>query len=420
MVSPDNMIEQQLSPELIARLGKEPDTKLAAEFKVRLGAVKWARRKRGIPGFSYLEALPKNPEFMALLGKASDYELGRRFGCSNATVKIIRESLGVPVYVPEPSAELIAALGTMADEEVAAQFGCKYSYVLRERKKRGIPALCRMSQLETNEEFLSLVGKIPDHSLAYKFGCSLGWIGRYRKSKSIPPFHKNQASAGAAWQAENLAQVLPLLGTVPDSELARQFGGHGSRYTRLRNKRGIAPYQPESLAAETSQVNETLFEKVPQAPVSDRPRRRSNKPTYSIPEEVIARLGTINDAQLSRETGTPHEHIKHYRTWLNIPANRKHAVIDPDLLACLGTMTDLDVAEKFGRKFSWVRKERKKRGIPGFKNEVIPGLIESLGTMHDFEIAEKYGVGPSWVRKARHERGIPVFKPRDDSEITGG
>ncbi|BDC78388.1 hypothetical protein MRCP2_p1230 (plasmid) [Aquipseudomonas alcaligenes] len=37
MVSPDNMIEQQLSPELIASLGKEPDTKLAAEFKVRLG-----------------------------------------------------------------------------------------------------------------------------------------------------------------------------------------------------------------------------------------------------------------------------------------------------------------------------------------------------------------------------------------------
>lgn len=366
MGNADDMTEQYLSPELIARLGTAPDNKLAAEFKVRPGAVQWARRKRDIPAFSYLKALPQNPEFMALLGKVSDMELGRRFECSSSTVSIIRKRHGIPVFDP-----------------------CAHP------------------------EFMSLLGAIPDDELAYRVGCSVATVKNRRKAFALPG-KKSSVEVAADWQAKHLETVLPLLGTMSDADLARRYGGFGSRYSQLRKKHGIAAFQPEkSGLLESGPKRKQQKQQRPAASEARKLSRfRTRKPTYSLPDEVMARLGKVNDPQLSLESGVPLQRIKHYRTWLQIPAYRKRSVIEQELIDSLGKMKDEDVAAKFGRTYSWVRKERKKRGIPGFKFESIPGLIESLGTMHDYSVAEKFGVSSKWVEKMRSERGIPIFNPK--------
>lgn len=412
MGNADDMTEQRLSPELIARLGTASDTKLAAEFKVRLGAVKWARTKRNIPAFSYLEALPKNPEFMALLGKVSDMELGRRFECSYATVKVIRERLCIPAYVPSANPDFIAALGTMTDKDVAAKFGYSEGHVCLERSRRGIAAHGRQDPRTSDKEFMSLLGVIPDDELAYRYGCSVNTVRRLRKAHT-PKVKKTTAEVAAEWQAKHLSEVIPLLGKMPDVELAKRYGGLSSRYSYLRKKHGIAAFQPEKSGPLESGPERKQQRQ--QRPAASEARKlsllRTRQPTYTLPDEVMARLGKVNDRQLSSESGVPFHRIKHYRTWLQIPAYRKRSVIEQELIDSLGKMKDEDVAAKFGRTHSWVRKERKKRGIPGFKFESIPGLIESLGTMHDFEVAEKFGVSSNWVLKTRSERGIPIFNP---------
>jgi hypothetical protein len=300
---------------------------------------------------------------MALLGKVSDMELGRRFACSSSTVSIIRKRHGIPVFDP-----------------------CAHP------------------------EFMPLLGVIPDDELAFRVGCSVATVKNRRKAFALPG-KKSSVEVGADWQAKHLETVLPLLGTMSDADLARRYGGFGSRYAQLRKKHGIAAFQPEK----SGPLESGPERKQQQRPAASEARKlsrfRRRKPTYTLPDEVMARLGKVNDSQLSLESGVPYQRIKHYRTWLQIPAYRKRRVIEQELIDSLGKMKDEDVAAKFGRTHSWVRKERKKRGIPGFKFESIPGLIESLGTMHDYAVAEKFGVSSNWVQKTRSERGIPIFNP---------
>jgi hypothetical protein len=410
---------RNLSPDLIDSLGKKPDAELANEFKVSVEVVKWARKKHGIPTFTYAEGLLKNSEFQDLLGKITDVAIAKKFNCAAATVQRIRTSLGIPTFVREATQELIDALGKMPDADIASKFECPISSVIALRRSHGIRSGTYIKQLAFNEEFLSSLGKIKDEDIALKFRCSVTYVRKARNSKSVPPKHDYSVTVSAAWQAKYLQEVLPLLGKISDAELARRYGGLNSRYRHLRLKRGIPAHQSEVHDPAIKPPKEKL-EKVSQTIAQPKQSRRSRrKPTYSIPDEVKERLGKIADKQLSAETGTPFEHIKHYRTWLKIPPYRKRVVIPQELIDSLGKMKDEEVAEKFGRKFTWVKKERKKRGIPAFKLISTPGLAESLGAMHDFDVADKFGVSLGWVGRERVKRGIPAFKEQKGAESAG-
>ena len=345
---------RNLSANLIDSLGKKPDADLAAEFKVSVEVVKWARNKHGIPRFTYAEGLLKNSEFLDLLGKDPDVDIAKKFNCAASTVHRIRNSLGIPTFVREPTQELIDALGTMPDADIASKFECPISFVIGLRRSHGIKTGTHIKKLASNEEFLSSLGKMKDDDIALKFRCSVNYVRKARKSKSVPSKHEHSVTVGAAWQAKYLQEVLPLLGKISDAELARRYGGLNSRYRHLRLKRGIPALQSESHDPAIKPPKEAL-EKVSQTIAQPKQSRRSRtKPTYTIPDEVRARLGKISDQQLSTETGTPIEHIKHYRAWLKIPPCRKHIAIPQELIDSLGKMKDEEVAEKFGRLATWV------------------------------------------------------------------
>lgn len=410
--------DSPLSPELIASLGTASDSLLAARHMVSVSAVKGEREKLGIPSFALTKTLPDNPDFVAVLGTTSDSKIAQRFKCSTATVARIRTKLGVPAFVPEPTPELIAALGTMSDIHVAAKFGYSTSYVRTERYKRGIKAFCHRKALASNDEFNSLLGTKTDDALAYQFACSVNLIRRYRAKQSVASVYKNCMAEGAAWQKIHLSDVLPLLGTMADGELARRYGGASSRYSWLRKQQGIKAFVSEGACSAPVLPVALLQAEQPPRAEPHQPRRTKYKPTFTLPEEVLSRLGKVNDKQLSRETGIASERITTYRAWLLIPPYRKRKVIEQELIDALGTMKDMELAVKFGRSFIWVKKERIKRGIPSYKISSIPGLIESLGTMHDYELAQKYEVSCEWVKAARRKRGIAIFSRKPAVEPT--
>lgn len=396
-------IKCRLSPEAIALLGTKSDKKIAAEHGVSSETVKYHRTKRGIPAFCFEVVLRNDSDFMGKLGKVSDHQLGTQYGCSNATVRGIRVGLGIPAFkrTLDISEELRQALGKKPDSDVAALFGVPAEQISAARKALGVPAYTKASALAGSDEFKALLAEQTNQKLAAQFECSSNTVSRLRKDLKIPPLQKKVVDEVAAWYEAHLAEIIPLLGKVSDYALARRYGTFQTRITRLRNQRGIPPLNAQTTA------------KPKVTPEPAKPTRRSGRrPTYSLPEEVHDKLGVLSDAELSRQSGIPREHILTHRNILGIKPARNRVPLADGLIESLGKMTDPQVAEKFGRPLKWVKTERVKRGIPRFRVEDTPGLAELLGTMPDEALANKLDLSVSTVRRVRNERGIPSFQKK--------
>ncbi|MGG2621694.1 hypothetical protein [Pseudomonas aeruginosa] len=410
--------QPNLSPELIERLGKEPDAHLVARFGVTKERVRWARTKLKIPAFILAEALPNDIEFMALLGNTTDIELAERYKCNPRTISGIRKNAGLPPFSGEApvSPEILECLGKMPDSEVMAKYGLSKKRIQNLRKQHNIPTFTLSGSLENNPEFVSLLGIETDAKIAIKFGCSINCVAGIRQKLKCATTTQAKQAEMKAWREKNLADITPLLGTISDADLARRFGGFPSRYTRLRNKNGIPPFQQAETKSQVISegnfpANETSSKTKPR-----RIRHGKNGPGFELPAEVLQQLGTVGDTLLSRESGISRERIRTYREWLGLPAARTRRRIDPAIVEAFGKMKDQDVADKFGLALRWVKKERTKLGIPGFKTGAIPGLVETLGTMPDLAVAAKFGISYSSVREERRKRGIRSFKSKRSSQ----
>jgi hypothetical protein len=415
-----NQVSKFLSQEPVEGLGSMPDTKLAALFGVSRFVVAEARELRGIPTYAFSKTLETNAEFIALLGSVSDRALVEQFGGSISTVKKIRDGLGLPPYAPVLSSEIEVCLGKMSDNEVAFKFGKKSYYIRKERQKLEIPAFSLTETLSKDEVFISLLGVIPDTELAFKYVCSISAIKRSRLKHARPMCnHIEKAKENAKWDA-NRTEAISLLGTVTDAELSRRFGGFSSRYAYQRKILGIAPFltATQSLKRQMPPSSPVNVQNNNQALEEPKQSRRSiGRPKFELPDDVIPLLGTINDSELSRQTGISKERISRNRSWLGIQACRFQNTVAPGLLESLGKMTDTEVAAMFGCTAVWAKKERLKRGIPCFKAVNIPGLVECLGKISDYAVAVKFGVSAYLVNKERTKRRIPKLKKRHLTRI---
>jgi hypothetical protein len=80
-------------PETIARLGKEPDARIAEDLGIRKTAVSQKRRSLGIVPTRKLR--PWTQEELALLGTASDRQIAERIGRTLFAVKRMRQMRGI-------------------------------------------------------------------------------------------------------------------------------------------------------------------------------------------------------------------------------------------------------------------------------------------------------------------------------------
>ncbi|AYN13816.1 hypothetical protein JRG49_03695 [Pseudomonas fulva] len=95
-----------------------------------------------------------------------------------------------------------------------------------------------------------------------------------------------------------------------------------------------------------------------------------------------------------------------------------------DWKACIGKMSDREVARRFGLGASTVRRYRHSIGIPEFHPEDIElptELIEQLATRTNYQLAQEFGVSIKRIKRKRGELRIQEpktarerFKPLED------
>jgi len=181
------------------------------------------------------------------------------------------------------------------------------------------------------------------------------------------------------------AQFIPLLGTVSDSELARQSGFSRTTIQALRWRRGIKPFN-----------------------------RR--EPVRWTPE-TLSLLGKESDSKIAELVGLSSASVARMRSMLGIKISKKGRLCpriwSPSMIAVLGTIPDEVVAARFGLGRNTVALKRRSLGINAYRIPAKPRkqwtrpMIDDLQLLPSAKVAEKYELRDQDVAAKRRELGIP-------------
>lgn len=218
-------------------------------------------------------------------------------------------------------------------------------------------------------EMLSLLGTMPDKELAERLGLHHATVWRERTRQKRGAWTARQSAV--TWTPEALAQ----LGRVSDYQLALQLGVNSGVVRGKRCSLGIPSGSP-------------------------RPRRVWT-------EAEVTLLGTASDQEMAEQLGCTSSQIFHARKQRNIlhfrPVHWADAVFQQ-----LGVVPDTQIAQVAGISASAVWDERKRRGIPAARvSPWFDGHLAELGTKPDSQIAKQHGVSIATVAKLRQAHGIP-------------
>lgn len=128
-------------PQVMARLGREPDEVIARELGVKVSTV---ARKRQQLGRLQRPTRRWTAAEEALLGTASDAEIARRIGRTVRAVEHRRHALHIPLQISGIrywTAAEETLLGTAPDAEIARRIGRSVGAVRWRRRALGIPAV---------------------------------------------------------------------------------------------------------------------------------------------------------------------------------------------------------------------------------------------------------------------------------------
>lgn len=157
-----------------------------------------------------------------MLGLRADVDIAKELGVTPRQVRYLRLALGKqPAHRQRWSLPLLQKLGTVPDAVLAAELGLSESSIKRKRQQLEAP----FERRGIPPQAAPLLGKVPDMQVALMFGRSYETARRWRIAAQLPP-----VVVSRPWQAQELAK----LGTMPDKVLAREL----ARRTRdVRGKR---------------------------------------------------------------------------------------------------------------------------------------------------------------------------------------
>ena len=251
-------------------------------------------------------------------------------------------------------------------------------YTLQNKGKATNGKIAGSCNLIFPSENINLLGSMPDSKLAKLTGINIGTIKNKRNSLGIPSFSRQRSTGD--WTESNLA----LLGTMPDTELARKMGRTQHIVERKRNSLGIPAYR-----------------------------------IIDWTEEMIAMLGTAPDIEIAKQLGISAYPAKSKRISLGIPLfeeSREKEIWTESNLALVGTMPDTKLAKLLGMSRSYIGVRRLSLGIPAYvpdgqsRSDWTESSIALLGTMPDAELAIQIGVSKNIVQHKRNSLGIPPFR----------
>ncbi|MFL6202925.1 MAG: hypothetical protein ACJ76J_27475 [Thermoanaerobaculia bacterium] len=266
--------------EMLSLLGSDSDRAVAEMLGLNTASVVRKRQELKIPPFypshGKHRKFPWRPEDLALLGKVSDGDLARRLGLTRTSVTCKRQGLGIAPLCPrarviEWTPAMLERLGKAADWQIAEELGVASATIHKKRHELGILATKEVRPIRQNAAAAEIL-RLPTHEIKRLEGIDRTTIARLRRDLGVeeplfrPPFaiagsgRKARGSAAVGeravyawrhrcrWQPEEIA----LLGTAPDSEVARQVGRSAlavlTKRLALGMRVGRRFWQPEEIA----------------------------------------------------------------------------------------------------------------------------------------------------------------------------
>lgn len=377
----------------ISLLGTMHDKELASFMKTSSSVVTSKRLKLGIPPF-YDVRHEWLPEQLALLGTQTDKKIAKLVNIPFTAVMSKRIGLKIPPFYPkshrylkqhEWTEDQIEQLGIKPDSEIAQQLDLAEKTVAHKRRSLGVAPYNSLSP-SLKEQLVESLGSESDAKLAAKLEISMYRVGHARKKLQIASHReKNQFK----WQKQHIQ----LLGTMPDSAIAKQLGI------------SIAAVQAKRKQFNITAFNVHLAKKIP---------------IHEWTEQEIALLGTKPDQDLAKELGKGQTAVGNKRRKLGITSYEERQQDGTsfkkqlsEIQALLGKVSDNQIAEMFKVEVSRVAKLRKKQKIPSFRSQVVPVLtaeqIKLIGTVYDRELAAIVGCNINAITKIRMQMGIKAI-----------
>lgn len=170
------------------------------------------------------------------------------------------------------------------------------------------------------------------------------------------------------------AQALPLLGVVPDAEIARQLGVTPRQVGYLRQQHGKEAvcrtrWSLEVIKQLCVTPPATLARKLNISTSTVQARRRTHEMRYErrgMPPEAVAMLGKVPDMQVALRFGRSYDTARKWRKDAGLPPVIEWRAWTSKELALLGTMADNILARQIARRPRCVRLKRIALGIPQY------------------------------------------------------
>ena len=250
-------------------------------------------------------------------------------------------------------------------------------------------------QYDWTPEIIALLGTMSDGAVAAHIGGKAATVQFKRQELKIKPF-KPKPGAREGKRRPNFnwtKEALGLLGTKPDSEIAKLLGLSSNTVSHKRRSQGIVGRKPK-------------------------------RDPIVMPEHLIHHLGKWTDAKIAKEIGVSANAVSKYRRRRQIKATIEHNALSPKAIPMLGTMQDAELARMFNVTNTTIHTHRLKLGRPLFISSgmALPDPVRPLlGTMPDGRLAKQIGVSPQVITRWRTELGVEVWNrlPRDAAALLG-
>ncbi len=228
----------------------------------------------------------------------------------------------------------------------------------------------------------AIAGSASDAAIAREVGCSPGTVSRIRRLAGIPPWRP--PAPVLTWPEERLA----LIGSMPDGELARRWGVSRAAVQAKRIELG-------------------------------RPASDGRVTSIYLSPIILDRLGQEHDTVLSQTYRVSLTAIRHARRRAGLGPGRRVRQVEwtPAMLADLAALPTGMFCRKYAISNRTVAIKRSELHCPSPKAERLGQwtheMLACLGTASDIALAQAWGMTEDAVRKRRSRLGIPPWRGRD-------
>lgn len=277
-------------------LGERSDADIARELGTSDQLVGKIRREKGIPVCPPTQRLPIDWSTVDLAHRSSA-SLARELGVHEDTIKKARTRLGiVPVYRGRGMRVQVdwntLPLGKVSDQVLAKQLGVSSSTVHMHRTRRGIPPIYCTTEDVVDWDSQPL-GVVTDGVLAQRLSVEKTTVRRQREQRGIAPVNpRNPSYSHVLW-----AQVG--LGERDDAEIARELGCTRWTVRSARHRLGIKPKKPKGWQRTPTKVDwdrEPLLGKVPDEELAAK---------HGVHQSTVRNARLLRDLPSVRKSGRP-------------------------------------------------------------------------------------------------------------------